>query len=519
MKQENEILNWFIGSYLVPPVAWLLSAWYFNVWNTDEMIIVTFRPHIPLYVMVVASIIYFIVKMNINNIKNHYNNPNSTSLEKAQKSAAFIPWFFMFSLPIYTTVGNFPVLLPLDFIDKTELLIALANGVPIVFLLAIPFFIKMNKALEKYTKDLPFSDKYKPMSLTNKMTIIFILSTIGITIFYISASMGILHNNTSNDLTMVFLRKFSTISVVIIIITLLNLVLFKSQILSSIQNINKSIKEISQGKGDLTKRLKLSSRDESGEMSYWFNEFLANINQMILKIKNAGLKIAEISEIVNSSSQEVSESANKQAASTEEISALMEEMSASIEQNTDNAGITEKISSKAAKEMLLMSKAGENSLDSIRNIANKISIIKDIAFQTNILALNAAVEAAAAGEHGKGFSVVASEVKKLAEHSKKAAVEITELLEVTLNETNTASKMVQDLVPDIEKTASLINEISLASQEQNSGASQVNRAMQELNQITQENASSSENIASVSNELSTQADELSKLVAKFKVKK
>ena len=518
MKQEKKILYWFIGSFLLPPVSWLLSAWYFNVWNREEMLIVLFRPNIPLYVLVVASIIYFIVKKNIDNIKKYYENPQPESMVKAQKSAAFIPWFFMIILPIYTTLGDFPVLLPLDFIDDTEFLIAIVIGVPIVFLFAIPFFIQMNKHLEIYTKDLPFSNKHKAMSLSSKMTILFLLSIVGITIFYISAAMGILHNNPSEDLKMIFFKKFSVISVIIIALTSFNLSLFKSQILVSINSINKSIKEISEGRGDLTNRLDVHSRDESGEMSYWFNEFLKNISGMIKMIRTAGEKISEISEVVKSSSHEVSQAASEQAASTEEISALIEEMTASIEQNANNASITEKISSNASKEMQMMNKASENSLNSIQNITSKISIIKDIAFQTNILALNAAVEAAAAGEHGRGFSVVASEVKKLAEHSNKAAIEIAALLNTTLNETDNASKIIQGLVPEIDKTANLINEISLASHEQNSGTEQINKAMQELNHITQQNASSSENIASVSNELSEQANELSKLVAQFKIK-
>ncbi|RLD64859.1 MAG: hypothetical protein DRI95_09920 [Bacteroidetes bacterium] len=517
MKQENKILYWFIGSFLLPPVSWLLSAWYFNVWNTEEMLVVLIRPNIPLYVIVVASIIYFVVKRNVDNIKKYYDNPQPESMIKAQKSAAFIPWFFMIILPIYTTLGDFPVLLPLEFIDDTEFLIAIAIGVPIVFLFAIPFFIQMNKNLEIYTKDLPFSNKYKAMSLSSKMTIIFMLSIIGISIFYISAAMGILHNNTSDNLQVVFFNKFSFISVIIIALTSFNLFLFKSQILSPIKNINIRIKDISQGKGDLTKRLEVSSRDETGEMSFWFNEFLKNIGGMIKMIRTAGEKISGISEVVKSSSHEVSQAASEQAASTEEISALIEEMTASIEQNANNASVTEKISSKASKEMQMMNEAGENSLNSIQNITSKISIIKDIAFQTNILALNAAVEAAAAGEHGRGFSVVASEVKKLAERSNKAAIEITDLLRITLSETDKASKMIQVLVPEIDKTANLINEISLASHEQNSGTEQINKAMQELNQITQQNASSSENIASVSNELSEQANELSKLVAQFKI--
>ncbi|MBN1251375.1 MAG: methyl-accepting chemotaxis protein [Bacteroidales bacterium] len=517
MKQDSKILYWFIGSFLLPPISWLLSAWYFNVWNTEEMFTVLLRPNIPLYVLIVASIIYFIVKSQIKNITDYNKNPSDELLVKAQKSTVFLPWVFLIILPIYTTAGNFPVLLPLDFIDNTEFIIALSIGVPIVFLFAIPFFIQMSMNLEIYTKNLPFSSRYKAMSLSNKMTIIFILSIIGITVFYISAAMGILHNNTSDNLVSVFLRKFLTISGIIISLTFLNLYLFKYQILSSIKDISKSIKDLSKGKGDLTKRIDIHSRDESGEMSFWFNDFLNNISKMIIKIRETGDKISEIGAVVNKSSQEVSDAANKQAASTEEVSALMEEMTASIEQNANNASVTEKISSKATKEMRVMSKAGENSLQSIENIANKISIIKDIAFQTNILALNAAVEAAAAGEHGRGFSVVASEVKKLAELSKKAAFEISQLLEYTVNETNKASKLVIEIVPEIEKTATLINEISLASQEQNSGAAQINRAMHDLNQTTQQNASSSENIASMSEELSKHAKELNKLVALFKV--
>ena len=194
----------------------------------------------------------------------------------------------------------------------------------------------------------------------------------------------------------------------------------------------------------------------------------------------------------------------------------MEEMAANIQQNTENAQRTDNISNKVSQGVKEVGSASKESLVSIKNIAEKISIINDIAFQTNILALNAAVEAARAGEHGKGFAVVAAEVRKLAERSKIAADEIVSLASTSVEVTEGSAKLLETLIPDIGETARLVQEITSASIEQSSGANQVNNAIQQLNHVVQQNAEASQQMAHSSEELKTFADGLKKTIRYFK---
>ena len=228
-------------------------------------------------------------------------------------------------------------------------------------------------------------------------------------------------------------------------------------------------------------------------------------------------QILAASEQLSSTSEQISQGANEQASSVEEVSSTVEQINANIQQNTDNAQQTNQISIRAKDGLVSVNSQSDESLNASRTIADKIQIINDIAFQTNILALNAAVEAARAGEHGKGFAVVAAEVRKLAERSKVAADEIVQLAQSSLGLAEQAGVKLNEMLPEIEKTSQLIQEIAAASVEQNNGVNQVNSAIQQLSSVTQQNASASEEMASSSKELENQAASMKEVLDYFKL--
>jgi methyl-accepting chemotaxis protein len=241
------------------------------------------------------------------------------------------------------------------------------------------------------------------------------------------------------------------------------------------------------------------------------------LKNVVSSVVQAADNIASAGKQMSITAQQMSQGASEQASSTEEVGSSMEEMTTNISQNTDNAMHTDKISTIALDGVNKVGIAANESLVSIKEIAQKITIINDIAFQTNILALNAAVEAARTGEQGRGFAVVAAEVRKLAERSKIAADEIGILSKSSVEVTEGAGKLMADLTPEIQKTAKLVQEIAAGSQEQNNGADQINSAIQQLNLVTQQNATASEELAAGAEELSGQAKQLKEFVSFFRI--
>ncbi|MBB2698379.1 UNVERIFIED_ORG: methyl-accepting chemotaxis protein [Rhizobium esperanzae] len=267
--------------------------------------------------------------------------------------------------------------------------------------------------------------------------------------------------------------------------------------------------------GDLTVSPKpLSDKDTLGIA---LEQMVERLRGVVADAIVAAENVSAGSQELSASSEQVSQGASEQAASAEEASASMEEMAANIKQNADNAAQTEKIARQSAKDAEMSGEAVSRPVQAMRTIAEKISIVQEIARQTDLLALNAAVEAARAGEHGKGFAVVASEVRKLAERSQSAAAEISSMSSDTVKAAQDAGDMLGRLVPDIRKTAELVSEISAACREQDIGASQINEAIQQLDRVTQQNAGASEQMSATSEELASQAEELQTSIAFFKV--
>ena len=270
-------------------------------------------------------------------------------------------------------------------------------------------------------------------------------------------------------------------------------------------------------KGDLEVELDSDRKDEIGQLIDTIKQMVVKIRGVVLDVAAASDNVANASQAMSSSTEQMSQGATEQATSSEEASSSMEEMSSNIRQNADNALQTEKIAVKAAEDTLQGGAAVAETVKAMTEIAEKISIIEEIARQTNMLALNAAIEAARAGEHGKGFAVVAAEVRKLAERSQSAAAEIIQLSSTSTETAERAGQMLEHMVPDIRKTAELVQEIAAASSEQNAGAAQINKAIQQLDQVTQQNASAAEEMSSTAEELASQAVHLGDTIAFFKV--
>ncbi|MBF9016380.1 MULTISPECIES: methyl-accepting chemotaxis protein [unclassified Oceanispirochaeta] len=269
--------------------------------------------------------------------------------------------------------------------------------------------------------------------------------------------------------------------------------------------------------GDLSATISLNQDDEVGQLASALTDMAGELKRIVLDVQSAALNVRTGSRQISETSQQMSRGASEQASSTEEVSASIEQMSSNIEQNSENSMKTETIAKKSSQDATQGGEAVDQAVIAMKQIVEKIGIINEIARNTNLLALNAAIEAARAGEAGRGFAVVASEVRKLAERSQSAALEITDLSRSSMVVAENAGSLLGQIISDIQYTAELVQGISAASAEQNSGAQQINSAILQLDKVVQLNATSSEELASMSEELSSQSEQLISIIRFFKV--
>ena len=309
----------------------------------------------------------------------------------------------------------------------------------------------------------------------------------------------------------------------IIVVSILIGLLISSSIVTPINNLVKISNCISDGDlvlSEITEEEKdkvTGRNDEIGDLGRSMQRIISSLTEVISTIREAGDQVAAGSNQISATSQAVSTGASEQAASTEEISATIEQMASNIKQNADNAMATSGIAEKTVQSSTKGGEAVSQTVVAMKDIAAKISIVEDIAGNTNLLALNAAIEAARAGEAGKGFAVVASEVRKLAERSQIAAAEISELSKSSVGIAEESGSLIASVIPDIQRTAELVEEISSASREQDIGAQQINKAILQMDTVTQQNASAAEELASMSEELASQAQLLKESISFFKI--
>ncbi|BDG04047.1 methyl-accepting chemotaxis protein [Anaeromyxobacter oryzae] len=300
-----------------------------------------------------------------------------------------------------------------------------------------------------------------------------------------------------------------------VLVTVLVLLLFRTVVLRGVESLRASLARVAEG--DIALDVAVDGADEVALLHASLGGMVERLRGVVGDVKTAADAVSVASQTMAASTIQMSQGATEQAASSQEASTSIEEMARAIRQTADNAGETERIAAQAAKDAAEGGRVVAETVAAMRAIAERITIVDEIAYQTNLLALNASIEAARAGQHGRGFAVVGAEVRKLAERSRIAAKEIGDLSETSVQLSDRAGKLLQRLVPDIQRTAALVGEITAASRQQSGGTAQLTRAIQQLERVTQQNAASAEELSATAEELAAQAESLQGSVGYFRI--
>jgi methyl-accepting chemotaxis protein len=513
--KKRAIYYWFISAFFMPPVIWLFMIWYTDLFKADQMISIILSPFLCLYVGAYVIGITYLLMRQLQKIENNAMDSQKTELHQVMKS---IPSIFIFGEVIYCIIGPNTGLIGHNFTTH-DYMLAWAFGIPVILLFSMPFFVLMQIAFEQWSNKISLADIKQLFSIKKRLYVTIIFTSLGTVITILLSAYTLIYRHLVNNILSIELSdlifKLSVILVLSASTILISLMFLSRQICKELTRAKEFAQTIANG--DLTGEISIEERDEIGLIISAMNSISKKLGDVLKKVSEAAMTINHTSEDVSSSSQSMAQSSTEQAGNVEEIASSLEEMGASISQNADNSKKTDEIAQKTAIQAEDGGRSVKETLDVMKKIVRKISVIEEISNQTNLLALNAAIEAARAGEHGKGFAVVAGEVRKLAEKSQSAAQDINELASNSTDIAENASKLLEEIIMGIKKTAGLVQEITASSEQQDMGINQINKGVEQLNQTIQQNASSSEELAAAAEAMNENAMQLDEMMKYFKV--
>jgi len=533
---KTRIIFNLIAGLICGALMLFITTCFLNIYTIDETIEIMLNPATWIFAFLYPGFLVYILKRNLDEINSFIHNPDPRSLHNIQKRLRFIPLFYIAAGTCFALIGTASGYITLwnrEGFPVMKIIITELVAIQMLIIIVIPFFAKAIAILEEWTIDIPLSDETKFLSLKFKIFFSIIFSVLGIVLlFSLEAinSAGISGSSASGIKTEIV--RIAILSTFCLVSFTINTYALSKQIIDPVKNTVNRLRDISEGEGDLTKRLDIITRDETGELSSRFNVFIESVENTIRKISSSSVSLLTNVEQIAKGNIDLSARTTEQASSLEEISASIEEISSSVEMINNNASLqdefvrntlslTEKLKaenetviqhtkSASRTSELLTNQAGTGksymqdaikSMDSIDNSTKKItetiSAISDISDRVNLLALNASIEAARAGAYGRGFAVVAEEISKLADQTAMSAKQISVIVNEALNEVNSGKKIISStgesfdkIVDYISQAETVINRIKSSVEMQYSCASEVFNNTSRISQMAGEIAMS-----------------------------